>query len=157
MKLKRYSFFVAVLTILSQHSNASEDLSKKLFATSSANIKQIKEVIYDKYVGGQISGDASIIKDSFSPDAVMLTPILPHKADSSLEKWLDMHSEADKWGASANKNIDINEVKILKLDVIDDRMATAQIKMEDRVYEVITLVKIRSQWKIASKVFISQR
>jgi hypothetical protein len=157
MKLKYYSFLVITIVLVSKQSFAKESLIKAPFTNSSESLAQIEKVIFDKYIGGQISGDASLIKDSFSKDAVMLTPALPSSAASSLTRWLDMHSEADMWGASPNTNLNINEIKILKLDIIDDRLATAQIKMEERVYEIVTLVKIDNHWKIASKVFIPQR
>lgn len=135
---------------------AKEGDKNTVFAHSKEVRAAIEKVIFNNYMGGQIIGDAEVIKAAFSPDSVMLSPNFSKKGHYSLNKWLDMHSEVTSWGAVPNKNIDINEVKILKLDVIDERLATAQIKMEDRVYEVVTLVKMEDVWKIASKVFIPQ-
>ncbi|GFD91003.1 hypothetical protein KUL152_32290 [Tenacibaculum sp. KUL152] len=155
MRYYRFVISVAIALLVVNLSIAEEEYSANPFIASPEIVREIKNVIFDKYIGGQIAGRADVIKDAFSPDAVMLSPVLSD--ESSLYRWLDMHSEADKWGATANSNIDINKVKILKLDIIDERLATAQINMLDRVFEVVTLVKTKNGWKIASKVYVPQQ
>jgi hypothetical protein len=149
MRYYRFVISVAIALLVVNLSIAEEEYSANPFIASPEIVREIKNVIFDKYIGGQIAGRADVIKDAFSPDAV--------ESESSLYRWLDMHSEADKWGAIANSNIDINKVKILKLDIIDERLATAQINMLDRVFEVVTLVKTKNGWKIASKVYVPQQ
>jgi|TARA_B100002003_G_C14101301_1_gene529658 hypothetical protein len=157
MRYYRFVISVAIALLVVNLSIAEEEYSANPFIASPEIVREIKNVIFDKYIGGQIAGRADVIKDAFSPDAVMLSPVLSDESESSLYRWLDMHSEADKWGAIANSNIDINKVKILKLDIIDERLATAQINMLDRVFEVVTLVKTKNGWKIASKVYVPQQ
>lgn len=156
--MKCYCVSLLVLMTMFSHTlMAEENQRKTVFATSEETTRQIEDVIFNKYMGGQISGDVRVIQDAFSVDAVMLSPNLSKAENKSLYRWLDMHSEVEKWGAVPNTKINTDNVKILKLDVIDERLATAQIKMEDRVYEVVTLVKIQGEWKIASKVYVPQK
>ena len=156
MKFK-CSILLCLTFCLIQKAVAKDEQCVGVFCASNQSVKQIESVIFDKYIGGQVLGSVDLIRSAFSPDAVMLTPKPSDKNNGALRKWLDMHSEVEQWAVVPNKSIKVDEVKILSLDIIDERLATVQIKMESRVYEVVTLVKINEEWKIASKVYVLQK
>ncbi|GEA11971.1 nuclear transport factor 2 family protein [Alteromonas sp. KUL49] len=152
--MKNYSFIIACWFALTLQPLAAN--TETLFATNEETLSQIKQTIYNNYIGGQIIGSAEMIQQAFDKNAVMLRPVKQPMDGARLERWDDMHSLAERWAVIPNDSLLIDEIKLLAIDVIDQRLATVQLKVEDRVYEVLTLVKIDQDWKIASKVYINQ-
>lgn len=128
----------------------------EIMKSSSSTLDSIKSVIYDNYLGGQKSGDAELITSAFNMDSVMLRPYTDEQGTPRLTRWLDMHTEAGSWGRVANRRLDLSKITTLSTDVIDDRLAVVSLKVDDSVYEVLSLVKVDNVWKIASKVYIPQ-
>lgn len=117
---------------------------------------EIESVIFDNYVGGQILGSKDILKSAFRVDSVMLLPIEKPEGGSKIRKWTDMHTTVSGWAEKANPNLDKSDFEVLSMDVVDNRMAVVLFKVENRVYDALTLVKIEDGWQIVSKVFIEQ-
>lgn len=130
-----------------------------LSASSKASLKteaEIRDVIYNKYLGGQKLGSAEILKSAFNPDSVMLLPGKDEAGKPKLTRWTDMHDEASKWAENPDPNLNFEDHKILSLNVVDDRIAVVLLDVNGRVYDAITLAKIDDDWTIASKVYIPQ-
>lgn len=150
------ALFFLMINCLSFTAGANEKQCEPLFCVSPETVVSIKKVIYENYLGGQIIGSAAIIQSAFDKNAVMLRGNNNSKDKVKLTRWLDMHSLVAEWAKVPNPNLNIDDVELLSLDVIDERLATAQIRMQNRVYEVLNLVKVDGNWLIASKVYIVQ-
>ena len=123
---------------------------------SSESYAEIKSVLYDSYLGGQKNSSVETIRRAFHSDSVMMFPQSDEAGKSYLQKWTDMHSTVVEWAEPGNPDLNLDNFEILSMDVVDERMAVVIFKIEDRVYDAITLLKIENDWKIVSKVYILQ-
>ena len=117
---------------------------------------EIKNVLYNNYLGGQKNSSVETLRQAFHPDSVMIFARKDKAGKSYLQKWTDMHSTVVDWAEPGFSDLDFDNFEILSMDVVDERMAVVIFKIEDRVYDAITLLKIDNDWKIVSKVYIRQ-
>ncbi len=127
-----------------------------LVKASETSIAEIKSVIFDQYLLGQKMQSAETIQKAFSPDSVMLYSYKDEAENYRLEQSLEMHDTAKEWAEQSSPDLDLSKFEILSLDIVDDRIAVATLKVEERVFDALTLVKEGDEWKIASKVYILQ-
>jgi len=130
---------------------------KQLLKVSDDTLRQIESVIFDKYLLGQKMKSAKIIRSAFNKDSVMLFPVLQKDGKFGLTRWLDMHKIAADWADQSSSDLDLSQFEILSIDVVDERIAVVTLKVKERVYDALTLVKEADDWKIASKVYILQK
>lgn len=160
-------FVVPLVSLLVACGSAVTDVSdeggENVIEVTSAVMKlpsetreEIKNVLYEKYLGGQKNSSVETLRNAFHPDSVMLFPSKDEAGKSYLQKWTDMHSTVVGWAEPGNPDLNFDNFEILSMNVVDERMAVVIFKIEDRVYDAITLINIDDTWKIASKVYILQ-
>ncbi len=158
---------VPLVSLLAACGSAATDVSdeggEKVIEVTSAVMKlpsktreEIKNVLYEKYLGGQKNSSVETLRDAFHPDSVMFFPSKDDAGKSYLQRWTDMHSTVVGWAEPGNPDLTFDNFEILSMNVVDERMAVVIFKIEDRVYDAITLINIDNTWKIASKVYILQ-
>jgi dsDNA-binding SOS-regulon protein len=130
--------------------------TNSLVKASETSKAEIKSAIFDQYLLGQKLQSAETIQKAFNPDSVMLYSYKDKSENYRLERSLDMHATAKEWAEQSSPDLDLSKFEILSLDIVDDRIAVATLKVEERVFDALTLVKEGDEWKIASKVYILQ-
>lgn len=135
--------------------NINETASSAM-SESSESYAEIRNVLYNRYLGGQKDSSVETIRRAFHSDSVMFFPRSDKAGKSYLQKWTDMHSTVVQWAEPGAPDLNFDNFEILSMDVVDERMAVVIFKIEDRVYDAITLLKIENDWKIVSKVYIRQ-
>lgn len=125
--------------------------------TASENSRaDIESAIFDKYLLGQKMKSADIISDAFHPESVMIYSGRDSEGNGRFQRWLNMHETAVEWAEQSSTDLDLTQFEILSMNIVDNRMAMVVLKVQDRVFDGITLVKDGDEWKIASKVYIAQ-
>lgn len=117
---------------------------------------EIQSVLHEDYIGGQIIGSSEIIQSAFHEGMIMMSPSHDGNGETYLQVWTDVRALAEEWTQTPHPDYDVANFEILSVDVVDDRLATVLFKVEDRVYEALTLFRIEVEWRIVSKVFIEQ-
>ena len=154
---------VTLLLMVSACSNPSDDAldishnQQALLTASEKSRAEIESVIFDKYLLGQKMKSADVIQQAFNQDSVMLYPYKDDEGDSRLKRWLNMHETVAGWAEQSSADLDLTQFEILSMDIVDNRMATVILKVQERVFDAITLVREGDDWKIASKVYIKQK
>lgn len=128
-----------------------------LLASSQETRDAVKSVIFDQYLKGQKLQSADTIRQAFSPDSVMLFSTQDQENNYRLERSLDMHDLVGEWARQSSPDMDLSKFEILSLDIVDERIAVVTLKVQERVFDALTLVKEGDEWKIASKVYILQK
>ena len=141
---------------IDSEANTSGANSSHILQISAGERAQIESVLYEKYLGGQIHGDAELLKSAFNVDSVMFRPSKSEDGTDYLHKWTDMHSVVTGWAKDAKPDLNIQDYEILSVNAVDERMAVVLFKYNTSVYDAITLVKIDDEWQIAAKVYIKQ-
>lgn len=118
---------------------------------------EIESVIFDKYLLGQKMKSADVIREAFHPESAMLYSYQDAKGNFRLERWLNMHETVAGWAEQSSADLDLTQFEILSMDIVDDRMAIVILKVQERVFDAITLVREGDDWIIASKVYITQK
>jgi hypothetical protein len=121
---------------------------------SASDKRKIEAAVYD-YFDGQGEADFTRLSRAFDDGAAMFGVRENDQGEEYLRVWPDMNKVIERWGNNPNPHGE-RDSAILDMKVTDGRIATVHFKSADRFYDVLTLVKIDGDWKIASKVFVSQ-
>jgi len=157
LSLAAYSIIAASCSDkLDSKTNVTRDYTT-LLAASDDSREKIRSVIFDQYLRGQKIQSAETIRQAFSPESVMLYSYQNGAKEYQLDRWLDMHDLVGEWAEQSSPDMDLSKFNILSLDIVDERIAVVTLKVEDRVFDALTLVKEGDDWKIASKVYVSQK
>jgi len=133
--------------------------SKQLdvMTASEKSRRDIESVIFDKYLLGQKMKSVDTIRDAFHPESVMIYSGQDGEGNNRFQRWLNMHETVAEWAEQSSTDLDLTQFEILSMDIVDDRMAMVVLKVQERVFDGITLVKEGNEWRIASKVYITQK
>lgn len=133
--------------------------SKQLdvMAASEKSRADVESAIFDKYLLGQKMKSADIIRDAFHPESVMIYSGQDAEGNYHFRRWLKMHETVAEWAEQSSTDLDLTQFEILSMNIVDDRMAMVVLKVQERVFDGITLVKEGNEWTIASKVYIAQK
>jgi len=131
-----------------------DDFKFSYTSMSSIDERKIRVAVYD-YFDGQGNADFARLDRAFDKGAAMFGVRENDEGEDYLRVWPDMNGVLQSWGSNATPAGE-RESEIIDISVTDGRIATVHFKSADRFFDALTLVKMNGDWKIASKVFVSQ-
>ena len=123
---------------------------ERTFRSNAIDLKEYDAVTntIQLYVQGGKTGDTSMMKEAFYPDATIFGYVGADLFAGPIQQLFDWN---DQNGAAAEL-----EGRIASIDIIET-VATVRLELENwtghRFTDLFTLLKVDGQWKITNKVF----
>ena len=123
---------------------------ERTFRSNAIDLKEYDAVTntIQLYVQGGKTGDTSMMKEAFYPDATIFGYVGADLFAGPIQQLFDWN---DQNGAAAEL-----EGRIASIDIVET-VATVRLELENwtghRFTDLFTLLKVDGQWKITNKVF----
>lgn len=121
-----------------------------------SNRDAIRAVI-DDYFDGIGAADAERLNRAFAADKAAMVGVAKNEDGSrELKSFPDMEEVIANWAGNPNPEGTGRDGEILDIKVVDGQIAMVAFRYKDEYYDVLTLVKLDGQWKIATKTFVQR-
>ncbi|MEM8770967.1 MAG: nuclear transport factor 2 family protein [Pseudomonadota bacterium] len=116
----------------------------------------ISRVIQD-YFDGIGAADEERLNRAFAADKAAMVGVVKHRdGEKELMAFPDMKKVIANWAGNPEPEGVARDGAIMNMDIVDGRIAMVMFRYKDEYYDVLTLVKLNDEWKIATKTFVQR-
>ncbi|MEM9168337.1 MAG: nuclear transport factor 2 family protein [Pseudomonadota bacterium] len=134
---------------------AAHDVKQDKQRGDEADREAIKVVIQD-YFDGIGAADRARLDRAFAVDNAAMVGMVKTDAGGEMRAFKDMDAVIANWASNEAPEGVGRDGEILDMMITDGRIAAVMFRYKDEYYDVLTLLKVGGEWKIATKTFLQR-